>query len=441
MKMSDDRVRGRSFRTRSDYQAGIRDEKKIERIQLRYDQADLSGKEHIINVLRKGDIKFETIVGDDFLEELEEKHKASVSGSNNLKGDRLNNKKSVSLFKRSEVKKKDTKKGVRKQKVTQKSVATNNKLKSDDNKRKISNSSKTTPLKKNGKSFSGKESGKPKRLEDYDPDMQMWIKEEIYLRERKRRRIVAICTIIALFCLGYVIFYYYLYERNSAEYEHLASLKNEEAEPERNDEVHINYTKEETKDFVILEKYEKLYSQNKSLIGWLKIDDTNIDYPVMQTVNNEYYLDHNYNQKYDKNGSIFLDKDCDIMNPGSNMIIYGHHMKSGKMFGNLHLYSNREYYEKHKYIQFDTIYEEGIYEVMYVFRSRVYNEDDIVFKYYQFFDVATPEEFDSNMNEMARISLYDTGVTARFGDQLITLSTCDNTEQDGRFVVVAKKVK
>ena len=236
-----------------------------------------------------------------------------------------------------------------------------------------------------------------------------------------------------------MVFYYYLYEKNSAQYERLAALK-EEAIESGGGKVKINYTNEEEKELVILEQYKKLYSQNKSLIGWLKIDDTNIDYPVMQTVNNEYYLDHNYTQEYDKNGSIFLDKDCDITNPSTNMIIYGHHMKSGKMFGKLDLYSSRKYYEDHKYIQFDTIYEQGIYEIMYVFRSRIYNEDEIVFKYYQFFEAATPEEFDATMREMANISLYDTGVTATYGDKLITLSTCDHAEEDGRFVVVAKKV-
>ena len=80
----------------------------------------------------------------------------------------------------------------------------------------------------------------------------------------------------------------------------------------------------------VLDEYKTLYEKNKKLIGWLKIDDTNIDYPVMQTSNNEYYLDHNFNQEYDKNGSLFLDKDCDIVHRNTNLIIYGHHMKSGK---------------------------------------------------------------------------------------------------------------
>ena len=403
--MNDYSVRGRVFRTGNDYQAALRDEKRIELILKRYENADKNGKENILDVLNRGEVKFETLLGDDFLDEIEEIHAEYLS--NAAVNDR--SKKKVKLAEKKQIK-------------------------NSSNKKKL-----VTKDKKIAQSKSSKIESK-KALEDYDPVMQERIKQELYLQEKQRRRTVVICSLVAILCLGYVIFYYYLYERNSNEYEHLASLKTED-NIAVNNEVHINYTKEEEKkELVVLEKYKKLFSQNKSLIGWIKIDDTNIDYPVMQTVNNEYYLDHNYNQQYDKNGSIFLDKDCDITNPGTNMIIYGHHMKSGKMFGNLKLYSNKSYYDEHPIIQFDTIYEEGRYQIMYVFRSRIYNEDEIVFKYYQFFDVATPEEFDSNMSEMAKISLYDTGVTAKYGDKLITLSTCDNSEQDGRFVVVAKKI-
>ena len=394
--MNDYKVRGRSFRTSSDYQAALRDEKKIELIIKKYDSADWKGKEHIINVLDRGEIKFETLVGEDFIFEIEEKH-------NNLK------------------------------------TNSKGKSKKTNKKQQIAKTTKPVKTKENVKTSKTAKNEKEKMsLEDYDDDMQTRIKIELYLQEKKRRRMILICSLIAVFCLGYVFFYYYLYEKNANDYEHLASLKT--SEQTTNNQVHINYTKEEKKELVVLEKYKKLFSQNKSLIGWIKIDDTNIDYPVMQTVNNEYYLKHNYNQEYDKNGSIFLDKDCDITNPGTNMIIYGHHMSSGKMFGKLDLYSSKEYYEKHPIIQFDTIYEEGRYQIMYVFRSRIYNEDEIVFKYYQFLEASTPEEFDSHMNEMAKLALYDTGVTATYGDKLITLSTCDRSEQDGRFVVVAKKI-
>jgi sortase B len=193
-------------------------------------------------------------------------------------------------------------------------------------------------------------------------------------------------------------------------------------------------------ELTVLSEYETLYNKNKKLIGWLKIDDTNIDYPVMQTTDNEYYLEHNLNQEYDKNGSIFMDKDCDVLKPSTNLILYGHHMKSGQMFGELDKYQNKSYAEKHPYISFDTIYEHGTYQVMYVFRSKVYSEEDVNFKYYQFIDALSETEFDSNMQEMAAMSLYDTGVTAQYGDRLLTLSTCDYQEKNGRFVVVAKKI-
>ena len=350
-------VRGRSFRTAKDYQAALRDQQKIQTVEKKYEMLDGPGSERLMEVLRQGKMKFETLLGDDFIDELEEKHRENSAPKR---------KKATRARKKPQIKKKS-------------SIKLNK----------------------------GKKQKASKKLEDYDADMQQQIRYEMVRQEQKRKRMVAICSLVAFFCIGYVVFYYYLYEKNSAQYERLAALK-EEAIESGGGKVKINYTNEEEKELVILEQYKKLYSQNKSLIGWLKIDDTNIDYPVMQTVNNEYYLDHNYTQEYDKNGSIFLDKDCDITNPSTNMIIYGHHMKSGKMFGKLDLYSSRKYYEDHKYIQFDTIYEQGIYEIMYVFRSRIYNEDEIVFKYYQFFEAATPEEFDATMREMANISLYDT---------------------------------
>ena len=122
------------------------------------------------------------------------------------------------------------------------------------------------------------------------------------------------------------------------------------------------------------------------------------------------------------------------------MIVYGHHMKSGNMFGNLQKYAKESYYKKHSMITFDTIYEKAQYEVMYVFRSQVYNDNDIVFKYYQFIEANSETEFNSYMQEMSKLSLYDTGVTAQYGDSLLTLSTCDSSQTDGRFVVVAKRV-
>lgn len=257
-----------------------------------------------------------------------------------------------------------------------------------------------------------------------------------------RRIFMGVLLLVAVSCLGYFGVYCYESIKIDIENKRLARLKeNETVNSMYQDEVVETQVGEETRYFRVLEQYKSLYHQNRNLIGWLKIADTIIDYPVMQTGDNDYYQNHNINLEEDRNGALFMDTACDIKAPSTNYIIYGHNMRSGKMFGTLDSYANEKFYEKHKLIEFDTIYEEGIYEIMYVFRSRVYQQDEVVFKYYQFIDANSEEEFNSYMNEMAELSLYDTGVTASYGDQLITLSTCDYVEEDGRFVVVAKRVE
>ncbi len=391
-------VSGRTFRTKQDYMYAQKDAGRIEQIKQHVDFDNIEELEKLLAELDNNTYEFNTLLGDDFIEEVEERIK-------HLK----KNPPPVKKKGRLSVPKKDTTKRT-KSKAKQQSK---------------------TGVKKNEDA---------KSFDEYDSVMQMHILSELKKQERKRKWTIFVLSILATACMVYVGIYYYQFEKNRVDYNKLAELKEEDSILDT--EKGYTITVEEQKDMPpILAKYETLYKKNKKLIGWLKIDDTNIDYPVMQTVNNEYYLDHNFNQEYDKNGSLFLDKDCNAAFPNTNMIIYGHHMKSGKMFGNLNYYSKESYYKEHPQIQFDTIYEEGIYDIMYVFRSRIYNEDEVVFKYYQFFDVNSADEFYSAMDEMARISLYDTGVTADYGDKLITLSTCDSSEEDGRFVVVAKKVK
>ena len=389
-------VSGRTFRTKQDYMYAQKDAGRIEKIKQQVDFDSIEELEKLLSELDNRTYEFHTLVGDDFIEEVEERIKELKKNPPQVK--------KKSLFSGA---KKENKKDAKAKKTSKISV---------------------------------KNTKKDKSFEEYDAVMQMHILSELKRQERKRKWIIFILSILATACMVYVGIYYYQFEKNRVDYNKLAQLKEEDSVLDT--EKGYTITVEEKKDMPpILAKYETLYKKNKKLIGWLKIDDTNIDYPVMQTVNNEYYLDHNFNQEYDKNGSLFLDKDCNAAFPNTNMIIYGHHMKSGKMFGNLNYYSKESYYKEHPQIQFDTIYEEGLYDIMYVFRSRIYNEDEVVFKYYQFLDVNSADEFYSAMDEMARISLYDTGVSADYGDKLITLSTCDSSEEDGRFVVVAKKVK
>ena len=256
-----------------------------------------------------------------------------------------------------------------------------------------------------------------------DKALDAIVQEELRKREKRRKLLIGICAVTAACSLGYVGVYSYYNYRTEASYQQLGQLKEMPviaAVAEPSGPLYTLDEKPEARE--VLDEYKNLLIKHKKLIGWVKIDDTNIDFPVMQTDDNEYYLHHNLNQQYDKNGSIFMDKDCDVLKPSTNFILYGHHTKTGQMFGKLELYQEEDYYKEHQYINFDTIYEKGTYQIMYVFRSRVYKEDEIVFKYYQFIDANGEQEFNSNMQEMAAMSFYDTGVTAEYGDQLLTLS-------------------
>ncbi|MDE7271126.1 MAG: class B sortase, partial [Acetatifactor sp.] len=181
---------------------------------------------------------------------------------------------------------------------------------------------------------------------------------------------------------------------------------------------------------------------NEDMAAWLKIDGTVIDYPVMGTPREEtYYLYRNFEGRDDQNGCLILDTDSSLDPVTTNLIIHGHNMRSGAMFGKLTEYEKESYCKEHNIITLHTKECERRYEVIAVFRSQVYKKTDQVFKFYKFFQADTQEEFDDFYQNIKALSLYDTGVTAEFGDRFITLSTCVYHVENGRFVVVAKEIE
>ena len=187
----------------------------------------------------------------------------------------------------------------------------------------------------------------------------------------------------------------------------------------------------------MLQQYVGLYEENRDLVGWLSIEGMKIDYPVMQNGDDKYYLHRDFYGNDSKYGCLYVRKQADL-DAGTNFIIYGHNMKDGSMFGDLDLYGKESFFKEHPTVSFDTLYEERTYEIVAVFRSQVYNADDDVFKYYQFYEADTQEEFEDFYSNIKELSLYDTGVEAAFGDTFLTLSTCAYHVKDGRLVVVAK---
>ena len=188
-----------------------------------------------------------------------------------------------------------------------------------------------------------------------------------------------------------------------------------------------------------LERYAEMFAMNNDMVGWIRIGDTPINYPVMYTPDNpDYYLKHNFYKESSAYGVPYIAEHCDPMEPSDNVIIYGHHMNNGSMFAGLMNYEDRDFYEQHKTIRFDTLTETAEYEVIAVFKTTVY--DDTGFKFYLFSHAETEKEFTDYVEQCSKLSLYDTGVTATYGDKLLTLSTCEYSNTNGRLVVVAKKI-
>ena len=195
-------------------------------------------------------------------------------------------------------------------------------------------------------------------------------------------------------------------------------------------------TEEKSEQEIAYEKYKELLAKNNDFIGWIKIDGTNVNYPVMQTVDNpNFYLKHNFDKQYSDYGVPYLDEEC-FVGLTNNLVIYGHNMKNGTMFTDLVNYKDKDFWEEHQTINFDTMAEFGEYQIMYAFAFDTNNE---TFCYNDFTNM-DEEQFAEFMAECEKRMAYDTGIRAEFGDEILTLSTCEYSHENGRFVVVAKKV-
>ena len=187
----------------------------------------------------------------------------------------------------------------------------------------------------------------------------------------------------------------------------------------------------------ILVRYADLYAENHDMVGWLTISDTPIDYPVMQTPETpDFYLKRGFDKKYSAYGMIYMDEDCDLDAGCPNFVLYGHHMKNGSMFAALEKYTSEEFYREHPEILFDTLEETGRYQVAAVFKMP---GAQITEAFAGTLLAATEEDYNAFIAYAKENSLYDTGVTPQWPEQLLTLGTCEYTYEDGRLFVVGRK--
>lgn len=135
-----------------------------------------------------------------------------------------------------------------------------------------------------------------------------------------------------------------------------------------------------------------------------------------------------------------MQENCDVDAPSDNLIIYGHHMNDQSMFAGLMKYQSKSFWENHKTVQFDTLTEKSEYEVVAAFKTVAYTDGPESFKYYHFVNAENEDKFNAYISKCKGLAFYDTGVSATYGDKLITLSTCEYSHKNGRMVVVAKKI-
>jgi len=171
----------------------------------------------------------------------------------------------------------------------------------------------------------------------------------------------------------------------------------------------------------------------KNCVAWLKIDGTNIDYPVMQKSGSpEYYLRRNYKGEYSYSGTPFLDIDCKI-GTSQNLIIYGHNMKDGTMFSGLTKFKNSSYAKEHQTIK---LYVNGEVTEYKLYAVCVVSSDD---GWYDYTNQVSEDTFTELKSHIQNKSSYTADSTAEYGDYFLTLSTCDYTQSNGRLIIIAVK--
>ena len=203
---------------------------------------------------------------------------------------------------------------------------------------------------------------------------------------------------------------------------------------------HTSETEEEPQPSVI----ELMLSENSDFKGWITVPNTKIDNPIYQTDNNDFYLNHNQQKKSSIYGALFFDCQNVITEAETdkNLVIYGHHMKNGSMFGNLTKYKQLSFYKQNPTVEFSTLYKKSTYKIYAAFVLNASKADDNNYIYNISRKSFTDDkDFNSWVNEAKERSLINTGVDVKNGDNIITLVTCTYDFDNARFVVMARETR
>lgn len=252
-----------------------------------------------------------------------------------------------------------------------------------------------------------------------------------------RRRSPLVKVLLFVFILifigsvGYLGYYYWKSAQNRANYQTLREVYDTPTLI-----APAGYPSDYDKSFAAL------WEINPDIVGWISIDGTDLDYPVVQTTDNTKYYRTNFEGEYSEHAVPFVDAAVDLSKPSTNTIIYGHNIRTdGQMFNILKGYTSLEYYQQHPVVQFDSVYRKGKYKIISVFYTSTLSEHGEVFPYHEFIDAANDQETQDYIDNVLIRSIINTGVDVLPSDELLTLSTCSYEFQEARFVIVARKVR
>ena len=256
------------------------------------------------------------------------------------------------------------------------------------------------------------------------------------------RKAIIISVMIILTALlllsGWQIWsYFYTQKEVSEQFESLAGLRQIPVSPVV-PELEMEWTEESRTppEWTVYDQYGSLFEINSDMAGWICIDGTTIDYPVMYTPDRpNFYLKCGFDKEYSDYGVPYIAESCAIDPQSDNVIIYGHNMDSGMIFGALESYMEETFWREHAVIRFDTRAGFGQYRILAVFRTTPEK-----FSFHTFIYADDQTAFDDYIRRCRELSFYDTGVAAEYGDNLLTISTCEYSELGSRLVVVAVKV-
>lgn len=244
--------------------------------------------------------------------------------------------------------------------------------------------------------------------------------------------LLVLCTAVISVSGTYLMNYFMKSEENKQKYEDISEIGFPETEADQEEAKDQQEVKQAEDDF----DYQSLLAMNSDCVGWIQIPGTDINYPVVQAADNEFYLTHNFNRETAACGAIFMDYRNDIDVKAEHLILYGHQMKDNSMFKQLNGYKEETFYKEHPNINLYLREQKYEYEITAVYITNVANGGS----YYNYLHRNTRrEQINYLQKKMAGYQLYDTGKKVMETDELLSLSTCEYSSDNGRLIIQARR--